>query len=67
MSERLKTALNFGLVWGLLMSLFTLLVDLREKDFQDILVSNGFWIRAAGYTILGIFPVGYFSYQKKKG
>ena len=66
MSERWKTALNFGLIWGILMSLFTLLVDLQEKTFHEIITSNLFWVRAAGYTVLGIFPVGYFSYRKKK-
>lgn len=66
MRTKWKTALKFGLMWGLLMTVFSLCFDLREKSFAEIVGSTGFWIRSAGYTIIGIFPVGYFSYQGKE-
>ncbi len=66
MSKRWKTAIFFGILWGFLMMVFSICFDLQEKAFHQIIASNGFWIRWIGYTVLGIFPVGYFSYRGKK-
>lgn len=65
MSTRWKTALRFGILWGVLMMLFSLLFDLQEKSFQEIVSSPIFWIRSVTYTIVGIFPIGYFTYAGK--
>jgi len=66
MNNRWKTAIKFGLIWGVIMSILTLLFDLHEKSLEAIIGSQGFWFRSLGYTILGIFPVGYFSYLREK-
>lgn len=65
MTGRWKTALKFGITWGILMSGFTLLFDSQEKPVAEIINSAGFWIKSAGYTLIGIFPVGYFSVGKR--
>lgn len=66
MSERWKTALKFGLLWGILMLIFSALFDLQEKTLSEILNSGSFWLRSLVYTLVGIFPVGYFSVGKKQ-
>ncbi|NUY81273.1 hypothetical protein HUK80_10230 [Flavobacterium sp. MAH-1] len=66
MSERWKTALKFGLLWGILMLIFSALFDLQEKTLSEIVNSGSFWLRSLVYTLVGIFPVGYFSAGKKQ-
>jgi hypothetical protein len=66
MNKRWKTAIRFGLIWGAVMGALTLLFELQEKPFCGIIGSSGFWLRTLGYTILGIFPIGYFSYLRAK-
>lgn len=66
MSVRWKTAIKFGLLWGIFMLIFSAIFDLQEKTFTEIVNSGGFWLRSLIYTLIGIFFVGYLSTSKKK-
>lgn len=61
-----KTAIRFGILWGVLMTVFSLMFDLQERTFDEITSSKYFWIKSVGYILVGIFPIGYFSYSGKE-
>jgi hypothetical protein len=44
---------------------FTTLFGLKELTFTQQISSPNFYIRAAGYLILGIFVLGYVNWKAK--
>jgi hypothetical protein len=66
MSERWKYQLKTGTFWGLFMSLFSLIFRLNEVSLSQQLSSVEFYVRLAGFVILGIFVLGYFNWRSRQ-
>jgi hypothetical protein len=64
-NERWKYQIKMGGFWGIFMSVFLLLFELKEKPILEQLSSTNFYIRALGYVVVGIFVLGYFSWKAK--
>jgi hypothetical protein len=65
MSERWKFQLKSGGIWGLFMSLFFLLFNMKEQPIVFQLEHYEFWLRTAFYLIIGIFGLGYYNWKQK--
>ncbi len=65
MSERWKYQIKTGGIWGLFMSVFMLLFDIKTVTFVQQLSQPSFYIRAVAYILLGIFVLGYFTWKSK--
>ena len=65
MSERWKYQIKTGGIWGVFMTVFNVLFDIKEIPFSEQVSKPGFYIRAAAYIIVGIFVLGYFTWKSK--
>ena len=65
MSERWKYQIKMGGIWGVFMSFFMLLFDLKTISVSEQLSQPSFYIRAATFIILGIFVLGYITWKSK--
>jgi hypothetical protein len=65
MSERWKYQIKSGGLWGVFMSVFMVLFDIKEHPFIEQIVRPEFWVRAVVYIVLGIFGLGYINWRSK--
>ena len=65
MSERWKYQIKMGGIWGVFMSVFMILFDIKTISVAEQLSQPSFYIRAVGYIVLGIFVLGYFTWKSK--
>jgi len=63
MSERWKYQIKMGGIWGVFMTVFNVLFDIKEIPFSEQITSTLFYIRAVAYIIVGIFVLGYFTWK----
>ena len=65
MSERWKYQIKMGGFWGIFMTVFMVLFDIKEHSFQEQIANPNFWIRSIAYIIIGIFVLGYINWRGK--
>jgi predicted tellurium resistance membrane protein TerC len=65
MSERWKYQLKVGLFWGLFMTGFMLLFEMKEKPIRNQITAPGFYLKLVVYVTVGIFVLGYFNWKQK--
>ena len=65
MSERWKYQIKTGGAWGVFMSVFMILFDIKNISIAEQLSKPDFYIRAVAYIVLGIFVLGYFTWKSK--
>ena len=65
MNERWKYQIKMGGIWGVFMSVFIILFDIKTISIAEQLSTPSFYIRAVGYIVLGIFVLGYFTWKSK--
>lgn len=66
MSERWKYQLKTGGLWGVFMTLFNVLFEIKEKPLYQQFSSTNFYIRAAVFILVGIFGLGYYNWKQKE-
>ncbi|MEY2922186.1 hypothetical protein [Flavobacterium sp.] len=66
MSERWKYQLKSGGLWGLFMSVFILLFNMKEQPIAEQLQHPEFWVKTLVYLIVGIFGLGYYNWKHKQ-
>lgn len=66
MSERWKYQITMGSIWGIVMTVFNVLFNLKEISFSQQIVSTVFYLQAAAYILIGIFVLGYFTWKSKQ-
>ena len=54
MSERWKYQIKTGGIWGVFMTVFNVLFDIKEIPFSEQVATPNFYIRAAVYIFVGI-------------
>ncbi|MBL7886264.1 MAG: hypothetical protein JNJ52_05920 [Flavobacterium sp.] len=64
MSERWKYQLKMGGFWGVFMTVFMTLFDLKEKPLMEQITSYNFYLRAVVYIAVGVFVLGYFNWKQ---
>lgn len=64
MSERWKYQLKMGGFWGVFMTVFMTLFEIKEKPFMEQITSYNFYLRAVVYIGVGIFVLGYFNWKQ---
>ncbi|MDD2985754.1 hypothetical protein [Flavobacterium sp.] len=64
MKKRWKHQLGFGLIWGSLMTVFTLLYSIKEVSLQAQLASPIFCFKAIAHFLIGIFIIGYIGWKE---
>jgi len=64
MSDRWKYQIKTGGFWGIFMTFFNVLFEIKEKPLMEQLHATNFYIRAVGYTLVGIFILGYFNWKQ---
>jgi len=65
MSERWKYQIKTGLPWGIFMTVFMILFEIKEVSFIDQVSQPFFYFKAVAYILLGIFVLGYSSWKSK--
>ena len=65
MSERWKYQIKTGLPWGIFMTVFMILFEIKEVTFMDQVSKPFFYFKAVAYILLGIFVLGYSSWKSK--
>ncbi len=65
MNERWKYQIKSGGIWGVFMSLFNVLFELREKPFAEQINHSNFYIRSSSFILIGIFVLGYYNWKAK--
>jgi len=65
MSERWKHQIKIGLFWGLFMTFFNVLFEIKEKPLSVQFTTPNFYIRLIVFTVFGIFLLGYFNWKAK--
>ena len=65
MNERWKYQIKTGGIWGVFLSVFIILFDIKTISIAEQLSTPSFYIRAVGYIVLGIFVLGYFTWKSK--
>lgn len=66
MSERWKYQLKMGGFWGVFMTVFMTLFEIKEKPFMEQITSYNFYLRAVVYIGVGIFVLGYYNWKQKE-
>lgn len=66
MSERWKYQIKIGLFWGIFMSVFNLLFEIREHSIREQIAEPKFYFRAITFIVVGIFVLGYFNWKSIK-
>ena len=65
MNERWKYQIKTGGFWGIFMTVFNVLFELKQVSFLEQISKPTFYIRLVGYVIVGIFVLGYFNWKAK--
>ena len=65
MSERWKYQIKIGLIWGIILSVILMAIDLFENSFEDVFFSKINLLRTLYFIVVGIFLLGYLSWKKK--
>ena len=65
MSERWKYQIKSGGLWGVFMTAFNVLFEIKEKPFMQQIATSNFYIRAIGFILMGIFVLAYFNWKQK--
>jgi hypothetical protein len=65
MSERWKYQIKYGGIWGVFMTVFNVLFELKEKPIGVQITSQNFYIRAVAFILIGIFVLAYFNWKQK--
>ena len=66
MSERWRYQVKTGGFWGIFMTLFNVLFELKEKPFSTQISNPNLYLRAFFYLVTGIFLLGYFNWKQKE-
>ena len=66
MSERWKYQFKTGVFWGLFMIGFSTWYLSETKPLAIQLADYGYYFRAVGYIVFGVFVLGYSSWTAKK-
>lgn len=66
MSERWKYQLKMGGFWGVFMTVFMTLFEIKEKPLMEQITSYNFYLRAVVYISVGIFVLGYYNWKQKE-
>ncbi len=64
MSERWRYQIKTGGFWGIFMTLFNVLFELKEKPFLTQISNPNLYLRAFFYLVTGIFLLGYFNWKQ---
>ena len=65
MNERWKYQIKTGGFWGIFMTVFNVLFELKQVSFLEQISKPTFYIRLVVYVIVGIFVLGYFNWKAK--
>lgn len=65
MSERWKYQIKNGVTWGVFMTVFMILFDIKQVPFEEQISKPEFYFRALAYIAIGIFVLGYFTWKSK--
>ena len=65
MTERWKYQIKTGGFWGIFMTVFNILFELKQFSFLEQISKPTFYIRLVVYIIVGIFVLGYFNWKAK--
>ena len=65
MNERWKYQIKTGGFWGIFMTVFTILFELKQVSFLEQISKPTFYIRLVVYVLVGIFVLGYFNWKAK--
>lgn len=65
MSERWKYQLKTGSFWGIFMTVFMALFEMKEHPLAEQLASWQFYFRMITFLITGIFLLGYINWKAK--
>ena len=66
MNDRWKYQIKTGGFWGIFMTAFNVLFEIKEKSVSEQFTSAPFYIRLVGFTLVGIFVLGYFNWKAKQ-
>lgn len=66
MSERWKYQIKMGGIWGVFMTVFNVLFNIKEIPFSVQVATLNFYIRATTFILIGIFVLGYFTWKSKQ-
>ncbi len=64
MSEGWKYQFKMGGFWGVFMTVFMTLFEIKEKPLMEQITSYNFYLRAVVYVGVGIFVLGYFNWKQ---
>jgi hypothetical protein len=65
MSERWKYQIKTGGIWGVFMTVFMILFEIKQVPLLEQISKPEFYIRALAYIVIGIFALGYFTWKSK--
>ena len=65
MNERWKYQIKIGLFWGVFMTFFNVLFEIKEISLSQQFSSNIFYLRLVVYTLVGVFVLGYINWKSK--
>ena len=65
MNERWKYQIKTGGFWGIFMTVFNVLFELKQVSFLEQISKPTFYIRLVVYVLVGIFVLGYFNWKAK--
>ena len=65
MNERWKYQIKTGGFWGIFMTAFNVLFELKQVSFLEQISKPTFYIRLVVYVLVGIFVLGYFNWKAK--
>ncbi len=66
MSERWKYQIKMGGIWGVFMTVFNVLFDIKETPFSTQVATPTFYFKSIAYILVGIFVLGYFTWKSKQ-
>ena len=66
MGERWKYQIKIGAFWGIFMTFFMALFEMKEHPLKEQLVSGQFYLRMVIFLITGIFLLGYINWRAKR-
>ena len=66
MSERWKYQIKMGGIWGVFMTVFNVLFDIKETTFSTQVATPAFYFKSIAYILVGIFVLGYFTWKSKQ-
>jgi hypothetical protein len=66
MSERWKYQIKMGGIWGLFMTVFNVLFDIKDTPLAAQVAAPAFYFKALAYILVGIFVLGYYTWKSKQ-